>query len=117
MEEGRSQRLKLSGLALPHYQDIPALVGGPRTRERVTFDIASQLRKLVIRVFGRLLRAETTIVLVPKASMHEDDFLQPGKDEIGRARTIPVVQAKPEPRAVCHSADHHFRLRVPRTDP
>ena len=81
-------------LAFPDHQDAPAVILKLLPNESVPLDIAGQLRQPVGSVCGRLLSAQAAVMLMPEASVHENDLPQPGKYKIWSARKVTPVEPK-----------------------
>ena len=90
-----------------------------RTQRRPDLDIAIAVAPNLLKpeiCSGRWNLEEVTIVPVPEASVHEDSCLVSRKDKIGLARQLPVMKPVAETQAVKPSPQHHFRLRIFRSD-
>jgi hypothetical protein len=57
-------------------------------------------------------RLSTTVVLMPKASVDEDDLAAGRKDNVGTSRQIAAMEPKSISERVCKPSDHFFRLGV-----
>ncbi len=85
-------RRRRFGLALPDHQRRPAvrLQCGDRggVARAVACDLGAPIRGVVLG----LTRTARTIVAVPEAAVHEDDFAHRAEDEIGFAGKLCAVQ-------------------------
>jgi hypothetical protein len=78
----------------------------------IAFDIALQLPRPVVCVCGWLAVTALALVLVPEATMNEDDFAEAWKHKVGRSRQVGPVKAVSESHAVNQSAHLHFRCSI-----
>jgi hypothetical protein len=62
-------------LALPHNENVPSLRFESVAHSAIAHAIAGELRFPILLSAMRLLLAEATIMLVPKAAVNEDQFL------------------------------------------
>src|SRR5258708_7112685 len=75
-----------SNFAFPDSQHVPAQVGKTLAAFSISRDIPGKLWMPIARICGRLLVAQSAIVLMPKAAMHEDDFPAAWKYQVRRPR-------------------------------
>jgi len=78
-------------------------------------NITAKLLRPVVSVGGRHAIAAVTAMLVPKATMHEDDLPWAGENKIWIPRKIPTMQSEPIAERMRQLANDHLRFRVFRT--
>ena len=55
-------------------------------------------------------------MLMPKATVYEDNLLVPRKDDVGTARQTPLVETEPEPQSVDKRSHGLLRSGIPAPD-
>lgn len=99
-------------LALPYDKYIPSRLSQLPLGDVITFLVAMKFlvpeRAAGLRAIGNL----ASVVCVPKASMHEDDFLSRWKYQIGHAGQVLAVNAVTVSEAMSALANDHLGLRV-----
>lgn len=116
--EGVDESVSVSRLsfAFPNRQNTPPRPAQRRLAANVALDVARDLRPPVGRICFRVHVAAAAVVPVPKASVHEDNLLPGGEDEIGLAGEILPVEPVAISHAVDETAHHELRLSVFRPD-
>jgi hypothetical protein len=104
------QKLRSAGFTLPHSQDIPPTNLQRSMRCRVAYLIAFQLRspirKIAKRFVGEL--AARQAMLMPKATMNENDFAAAAKYQVRFSRKQPAMKPVAKAHPMNHPPDDHF---------
>jgi hypothetical protein len=80
-----------ASLTFPDYENFPAERKQCRLVARITFNIPYEFGRPITQIGSRLM-CGSTLVGVPKASMHEDGLVSSRKDNIGLTRQLRTVQ-------------------------
>jgi hypothetical protein len=109
--------LSRSEIAFPNCHDVPAESSQCICSPLITLDITVKLflpeRRVALRCRGHL----ATGMAMPKATMYQDDCLEPWQGDIGLARQPLVVHAKPEAQRVERPSERKLGRSIPRSDP
>ena len=100
---------QISCLTLPHDENTPAEPPQLPDLTSVPCDVSLTLGFPELHTSCRLHSAVAAAMHVPEASMHEDYFVVPGKDQIRSAREVSAVQTKTKSERMDESPDQHFR--------
>ena len=115
--DGQATQHARFGLALPYDHHPPAQPPQLPHNRLVTGDVSIEFRQPVFPPRGRFSGAPFASVLMPEASMHENNLPPPDEDQIGLAGQVFAVQAKSIPQPMGEFADDQFRFGVFRPHP
>ncbi len=102
-------------LTFPNHKHVPTQAPKSLRHAAISSDVAIELfrPKFHARLWHR--RSFALCVAMPEAAMHEYDGFEPGKNDIGAARQILPVKAKPKTQGMS-DAPHRYlgrRVRLP----
>ena len=76
-------KASLGNFALPYRKDTPAEVFECSPILRISDDVSGNLRTPILLIRSWLVTSAATVMLMPEASMNEDDGVMLWKDHIG----------------------------------
>ena len=111
-QQPSTEYIHVLGFTFPDCQHLPSEPTKLLDAPPIPFDISAQLQRPITDSRFRSPSVFANLVLMPKATVDEDDLSPSREYQIRRSRQVSLVQSVTVSKAMQKSAHDEFRMRV-----